>query len=91
MAFLNSPFIHGSGFRLRYRDFNGACLFNTDNKIINNSNEVSNLFDNLFATVAEKIGENVVYDPSNHPSITAIHENNSIEWNEKFWFQKVQQ
>jgi hypothetical protein len=29
MAFLNSPFIHGSGFRLGYRDFNGACLFNT--------------------------------------------------------------
>jgi hypothetical protein len=53
-----------------------------DNKIINNSNEVSNFFNNLFATVAEKIGENVVYDPSNHPSITAMHENNSIELNE---------
>jgi hypothetical protein len=34
-------------------------------------------------------GENVVYDPSNHPSITAIHENNSIELNGKFGFQKV--
>jgi hypothetical protein len=55
MAFLNSPFIHGSGFR--------------------------NLFNIFFATVAEKIGENVVYDPSNHPSITAIHENNSIDLN----------
>ena len=54
-----------------------------DNKIINNSNEVSNLFNNFFATVAEKIGENVVYDPSNHPSITAIHDNNRIEW--KIW------
>jgi hypothetical protein len=31
-----------------------------DNKIINNSNEVSNLFNNFFATVAEKIDENVV-------------------------------
>jgi hypothetical protein len=30
-----------------------------------------------------------VYDPSNHPSITAIHENNSIELNGKFGFQKV--
>ena len=61
-----------------------------DNKIINNSNEVSNLFNNFFATVADqKIGENVVYDPSNHPSITAIHENNSIELNGKFGFQKV--
>ena len=60
-----------------------------DNKVINNSNEVSNLFNNFFATVAEKIGENVVYDPSNHPSITAIHENNSIELNGKFGFQKV--
>jgi hypothetical protein len=39
--------------------------------------------------VAEKIGENVVYDPSNHPSITAIHENNRIELNGKFGFQKV--
>ena len=60
-----------------------------DNKIINYSNEVSNLFNNFFPTVAEKIGENVVYDPSNHPSITAIHENNSIELNGKFGFQKV--
>jgi hypothetical protein len=60
-----------------------------DNKIINNSNEVSNLFNNFFATVAEKIGENVVYCPSNHPSIIAIHENNSIELNGKFGFQKV--
>jgi hypothetical protein len=30
-----------------------------------------------------------VYDPSNHPSITAILENNSIELNGKFEFQKV--
>ena len=60
-----------------------------DNKIINTSNEVSNLFNDFFATVAEKIGENVMYDPSNHPSMTAIHENNSIELNGKFGFQKV--
>jgi hypothetical protein len=31
----------------------------------------------------------IVYDPSNHPSITAMHENNSIELNGKFGFQKV--
>jgi hypothetical protein len=37
----------------------------------------------------EKIGENVVYDPSNHPRITAILENNTIELNGKFGFQKV--
>ena len=30
-----------------------------------------------------------MYDPSNHPSITAIHENNSIELNGTYWFQKV--
>jgi hypothetical protein len=30
-----------------------------------------------------------VYDPSNHPSITALHENNSIELNGKFGLQKV--
>ena len=30
-----------------------------------------------------------MYDPSNHPSITAIHENNSIELNGKFGLQKV--
>ena len=30
-----------------------------------------------------------MYDPSNHPNITAIHDNNSIELNGKFGFQKV--
>jgi hypothetical protein len=54
MTFLNSPFIHDQ-----------KIILCEDNNIINNSNEVSNLFNNFFATVAEKIGENVVYDPSN--------------------------
>jgi hypothetical protein len=56
----------------KYKSGDQKIILCEDNKVINNSNEVSNLFNNFFATVAEKIGENVVYDPSNHPSITAI-------------------
>ena len=78
-----------SFFSKKYKSGDQKIILCEDNKVINNSNEVSNLFNNFFATVAEKIGENVVYDPSNHPSITAMHENNSIELNGKFGFQKV--
>ena len=36
-----------------------------DNKIINDTCEVSEKFNTFFSTVADKIGENIVYDPPN--------------------------
>ena len=58
-----------------------------NNKIISDPVDVSNRFNNFFATVAEKIGEDVVYNSSTHPSIAAIQENRESEHN--FEFQKV--
>jgi hypothetical protein len=34
--------------------------------------EVSEKFNTFFSTVADKIGEDIVYDPTTHPSILEI-------------------
>jgi hypothetical protein len=41
----------------------------------------------FFSTVADKIGHNVVYDPSTHPSIVEIK--NHVDIDNNFDFQKV--
>jgi hypothetical protein len=77
MAPLNSLFIRGSGF-LR------GCLFLIlceDNKIINDTCEVSEKFNTFFSTVADKIGENIVYNPATHPSIVEIKNHVDVEKN----------
>jgi hypothetical protein len=43
-----------------------------DNTIINDTCEVSEMFNTFFSTVADKIGKNIVYDPATHPSIVEI-------------------
>jgi hypothetical protein len=37
-------------------------------RIVNDQKEVANHVNNFFSTVAENIGKDTVYDPSNHPS-----------------------
>jgi hypothetical protein len=53
-----------------------------DNKIINDTCEVSEKFNTFFSTVADKIGEDIVYDHATHPSILGIQK--SCGCGEKF-------
>ena len=53
-----------------------------DNKIINVTCEVSEKFNTFFSTVADKIGEDIVYDHATHPSILEIQK--SCGCGEKF-------
>jgi hypothetical protein len=57
------------------------------NKIINDTCEVSEKFNSFFSTVADKIGENIVYDPAIHPSIVEIKNHVDVEKN--FEFQHI--
>jgi hypothetical protein len=47
-------------------------LFNESDKIINDQKEVANHFNNFFSTVAENIGKDTVYNPSDHPSLKVL-------------------
>ena len=38
----------------------------------NRMHQVANHFNNFFSTVAENIGKDTVYDPSDHPSLIEI-------------------
>jgi hypothetical protein len=52
-----------------------------DNKIINDTCEVSEKFNTFFSTVADKIGEDIVYDPTTHSSILEIKNHVDVENN----------
>ncbi len=58
-----------------------------NNQIVNKTEEVTENFNTFFATVANKIGSDVVYDPSTHPSILQIK--NQSCTNTPFDFQKT--
>jgi hypothetical protein len=57
------------------------------NKIINDSCEVSEKFNTFFSTVADEIGENIVYGPVTHPSIVEIK--NHVDVDNNFEFQHI--
>jgi hypothetical protein len=44
-------------------------------------------YNSCFSTVADKIGHNVVYDPSTHPSIVEIK--NHVDIDNNFGFQNI--
>jgi hypothetical protein len=54
---------------------------------INDAKEVSENFNSFFSTVADKIGQNVIYDPSTHPSIVEIK--NRVDIDNNFDFIKI--
>ena len=58
-----------------------------NNKIINDAKEVSENYNSCFSTVADKIGQHVVYDPSTHPSIVEIK--NHVDIDNNFDFQNI--
>jgi hypothetical protein len=53
-------------------------LFRFTDKIVNDQKEVANHFNHFFSTVAENIGKDTVYDPSDHPSLIEIKKQNEI-------------
>jgi hypothetical protein len=55
-----------------------------DNKIVNDTCEVSEKFKTFFSTVTDKIGEDIVYDPATHPSIVEIKNHVDVEKNVEF-------
>ena len=61
-------------------------MLNESDKIVNDQNEVANHY-NFFSTVAENIGKDTVYDPSDHPSLLEIKNQNDCT--NKFVFEKV--
>ena len=63
------------------------CVLNESDKFINDQKEVANHFNNFFSTVAENIGKDTVYDPSDHPSLIEIKKQNDCT--NKFVFEKV--
>jgi hypothetical protein len=54
-------------------------------KIINDTCAVSEKFNTFFSTVADKIGEDTVYDPTTHPSILEIKNHVDVEKNFEFF------
>ena len=62
-------------------------MLNESDKIVNDQKEVANHFNNFFSTVAENIGKDTVYDPSDHPSLIEIKKQNDCT--NKFVFEKV--
>jgi hypothetical protein len=55
-----------------------------DNKIINDTCEVSEKFKTFSSTVTDKIGEDIAYDPATHPSIVEIKNHVDVEKNVEF-------
>jgi hypothetical protein len=66
---------------------NSKIILCENNKIINDAKEVSENFNSFFSTVADKIGQNVIYDPSTHPSIVEIK--NRVDIDNNFDFQNI--
>ena len=64
-----------------------TIVLNEFDKIVNDQKEVANHFNNFFSTVAENIGKDTVYDPSDHPSLIEIKKQNDCT--NKFVFEKV--
>ena len=62
-------------------------VLNESDKIVNDQKEVANHFNNFFSTVAENIGKDTVYDPSDRPSLIEIKKQNDCT--NKFVFEKV--
>ena len=62
-------------------------MLNESDKIVNDQKEVVNHFNNFFSTVAENIGKDTVYDPSDHPSLIEIKKQNDCT--NRFVFEKV--
>ena len=62
-------------------------VLNESDKIVNDQKEVANHFNNFFSTVAENIGKDTVYEPSDHPSLIEIRKQNDCT--NKFVFEKV--
>jgi hypothetical protein len=60
-----------------------------NDKIVNNTKDVTECFNNFFSTVASSIGKDVNYDPLQHPSIVEIKKKMEIESEKSFVFQKV--
>ena len=60
---------------------------NENNKIVNDTKQVTEHFNTFFSTVAEKIGNGVTYDQSTHPSILEIQNHSNPDNN--FEFQKT--
>ena len=62
-------------------------VLNESDKIVNDQKEVANHFNNFFSTVAENIGKDTVYDPSDYPNLIEIKKQNDCT--NKFVFEKV--
>ena len=55
--------------------------------MVKDQKEIANHFNNFFSTVAENIGKDTVYDPSDHPSLIEIKKQN--DGTQKNVFEKV--
>ena len=62
-------------------------VLNENNKIVNDTKQVTEHFNTFFSTVAEKIGNGVTYDQSTHSSILEIQKHSNPDIN--FEFQKT--
>jgi hypothetical protein len=60
-----------------------------NNKIINDAKEVSENFNSFFSTVADKIGQNVVYDRSTQPRLSIVEIKNHVDIGNNFDFQNI--
>ena len=43
-----------------------------NDKLITDTSEVTNIFNNFYVNVADSIGKDVVFDPHDHPSLQEI-------------------
>ena len=55
------------------RNFQNKIILNENDKIISNNEEVADIFNDYFANVANGIGKDYVFNPSDHPSLKMIN------------------
>ena len=66
---------------------NSKIILEEENKLITDQREVTEIFNNFFANVADGIGKGVTFDENNHPSVCKIKEN--FEQTELFTFSYI--
>ena len=59
-----------------FTHFQKDTILFEEGKLVNDQQEICDIFNNFFVNVAKNIGENSIPVNSQHPSITKIHENN---------------
>ncbi|KAL4227059.1 hypothetical protein ACF0H5_015033 [Mactra antiquata] len=63
-------------FSNKHKSAQAKIILNEDSKVISDTPEVAEIFNDFFVNVAGSIGEDYVFDPKSHPSLDRINNQN---------------